>query len=304
LKENPHIILLFLDGVGIGRQDPKENPFFNAKLPNLEKYLDGKIPSKKQNVFKGHNASFVRVNANLGMSGLPQSGTGQSALITGVNTAKFIGKHFGPYLYSTLKPVVEQKNIFVQLRNRGFKSCYANAFPQQYFDYISAHKRDAAISFAWRSINEPLKNADSLRNGNALSADITNERWNSLGYPDILPISIEKASHRLVRIAEKCNFVLFEYFYTDHAGHSQSMPQAVNVLEKIDSLIGHILEKIDKKRMLLLVISDHGNIENLSVKSHTRNPVPFISFGVQHERIVAKIKNITDVTPAIIEMFM
>ncbi|MBI5476067.1 MAG: alkaline phosphatase family protein [Ignavibacteriales bacterium] len=300
----PHVILIFLDGVGVGNKNPEVNPFFKAQLPNFKKCCNGIIPSKKKNEYHGVNSAFISINANMGIGGLPQSGTGQSALLTGVNCAKLVGKHFGPYLFSSLKPVVEENNIFTRLKLRGYKSCYVNAFPQQYFEYITKHKRDAAISYAWRSTGEQLKNAEALLNGTALSADITNDRWPSLGYPDIPQISVEQAAKRIVRIAEKCNFVLFEYFYTDHAGHSQSMTQAVDILEKIDSFIGNIIQLMDDKKMLLIITSDHGNIEDLSIKSHTRNKIPFIAFGNKHELIIKKVKLITDITPAILEMFM
>lgn len=301
MKSDKHVMLVFLDGVGVGSKNPKINPCFNANLSNLKKYFDGNIPSKKSNHFRNKECSYTSINATLGVSGLPQSGTGQSALLTGVNTAKVIGKHFGPYLYSSLKSIVEERNIFKQLQNAGYQSCYANAFPKQYFDYIATHNRDAAISYAWRSTGAALNDADTLRNHHGLSADITNDRWDSLGYSDITPITVEQAAKRFIKIAERCNFVLFEFFYTDHAGHSQSMHQAVSVLEKIDSFIGNIVEKMDRNKMMLVITSDHGNIEDLSTKSHTRNPVPFFAIGKNHHLFTKKVKKITDVTPAILE---
>lgn len=302
MKNAEHVILLFLDGVGIGREDPGVNPFFRANLPNMKKIFGPAIPSKKKSRASSERASFVPIKATLGVKGLPQSGTGQSALLTGVNCSKFIGKHFGPHLYSTLKPVVEAKNIFVRLKSAGHKCCYVNAFPKQYFDYISRNSRDAAISFAWRSSGEPLNGIEELKNRAALSADITNEKWKELGYPELPPIGLDEAASRLIRIAGKCDFVLFEYFQTDHAGHSQSMEQSVKVLELIDAFIGEVYELLDREKMLFLATSDHGNIEDISVRSHTRNRVPLWAFGAGHSKFVKDLKLLTDITPAIVRL--
>jgi len=49
-----------------------------------------------------------------------------------------------------------------------------------------------------------------------------------------------------------------------------------------------------------VLISDHGNIEDLSTKGHTRNPVPCIAIGSRHEEFAREIKNLTHITPTII----
>ena len=111
--------MVFWDGVGLGREDPLLNPFFAAKLPHFRKLLDGSLPSLKRRRIFSPRSSATPVNTTLGIEGLPQSGTGQAAIFTGVNAPKKIGKHFGPHPYSTLVPVVKEKNIFVQLGAKG-----------------------------------------------------------------------------------------------------------------------------------------------------------------------------------------
>ena len=37
------ILFMFLDGVGLGANDPLTNPFAGAEMPNLQKLLDGSI---------------------------------------------------------------------------------------------------------------------------------------------------------------------------------------------------------------------------------------------------------------------
>jgi len=76
---------------------------------------------------------------------------------------------------------------------------------------------------------------------------------------------------------------------------------AENVLKSLDRFFARLIELIDPKRDLLLVTSDHGNLEDLSTKGHTRNPVPLVAFGrgASHFRDVTSI---TGVTPAILSV--
>src|SRR6266404_268638 len=132
----PHVLMLFLDGVGIGHK--KHNPFHAARLPTLSKLLGGSMPNLRDSRRSTPAASLVPINATLGVPGLPQSGTGQTALLTGINAPRMIGKHFGPYPYSTLKPLIATENIFQKLHRNGRKVFYANAFPQRYFDAMNS----------------------------------------------------------------------------------------------------------------------------------------------------------------------
>jgi len=52
------------------------------------------------------------------------------------------------------------------------------------------------------------------------------------------------------------------------------------------------------------MVSDHGNIEDLSTKSHTRNKVPCILVGTRRKQLVNRIKNLTHITPSIIRLFI
>lgn len=247
--------------------------------------------------------THVPINATLGVCGLPQSGTGQTTLLTGINAAKYIGKHFGPYPYSTLKPIIEQKNIFRRLKERGKSVFYANAFPPKYFEYINSPKtRTSAISYSWISSGFELNTHITLAQGKALSADISGERWNAMGFPIVPVLSLQQAGKRLTHFTKTYNFVLYELYFTDTAGHSQSMEMAVEALEKIDGLLEGIVHHFDFKNNLLLITSDHGNLEDLSTKSHTRNPVPLFVIGKGHKEIACQIRSLVDVTPALIKL--
>ena len=299
-----HVLMLFLDGVGIGSKNHRRNPFFTAKMNTLLGLLGGNMPHKRHARYSSSLASLVPLNATMGVSGLPQSGTGQTALLTGRNAAKIVGRHFGPYPHSSLKPVIKEQNIFRKLELAGRSSFYANAFPRQFSEYLESRKtRITAITMSWLMAGNALNDHVALSSGSALSADITNERWHDLGYPDLAIISPQEAGRRLVDLTMKHDFVFYEYFLTDHAGHSRSMQQATDFLEKFDGLLEGIMDAFNHESMSLVLTSDHGNIEDISTKSHTRNPVPFLAVGAHHRELTAEMNDLTHVAPALLKLF-
>ena len=78
-----------------------------------------KIPSLKNPIVKNKPAIIFPTDPIMGVKGLPLSGTGQTLIFCGVNASKIIGQHFGPYPYSTLLPIIKEKNIFKYFLNRG-----------------------------------------------------------------------------------------------------------------------------------------------------------------------------------------
>ena len=299
------VLMLFLDGVGIGTADPKTNPFFAATLPSLRSLFSGEIPTVENPILQSQRATLLPLDANMGVDGLPQSGTGQTALFTGLNASKIIGKHFGPYPYSSLRPLIREKNIFRQLKDSGKSVYFANAYPQKFFDYFKDRQtRLTVTTLSCGSCDMPLHQAPDLAEGNALSADITNAGWPKMGYPDILPIEPAEAGRRLVRLSSDHDFVLFEYWNTDKAGHSEDMAAAVKSIELFDAMLGGILDSIDTTEALVFITSDHGNMEDMSTKVHTRNPVPAILVGHRHAEVAHALlqqPDLTNVTPTLVK---
>ncbi len=298
-----HFLFLFLDGVGIGEEDPEINPFFSVQLGAFKKIFGG-IPSR-ENSFMENGSAFVQPSdAILGVEGFPQSGTGQVTLFTGVNAAQIIGMHFGPYPHSQTRPLLEEKNIFKVLRNLGADVHFANAFPRQFFEYIeSGQRRLSATSLSCLMSGIPLCNADSLRKGDGISADITAERWhNELDYSDIMPMKAFDTGKVLRQIAEKRDFTMFEFFLTDKAGHKQDKAMAEKVLEMFDEFLGGIVDG-GLNNLTILISSDHGNVEDLSVKTHTFNPSLTAVAGKHAEFFKGRLKSIADVTPMIVGLF-
>lgn len=293
--------MIFWDGVGYGKKDGGINPFFCASLPTFSALFNGKIPSLRNQKIHSRKASVVPVNTTFGLKGLPQSGTGQAAIFTGTNASRIVGQHFGPYPHSSLHKTIREKNIFTQLHQHGKKTYFANAYPQRYFDYLSAHKaRTPVVALSSISAQQPLHDHSDLAAGKAISADITGTRWSEFGHSDVLPISAIGAGRRFYELSRTFDFSLFEYFLTDYVGHSKNMNSAIDALERMDGFLAGILEHFDEVHDILLFISDHGNIEDLSVKSHTRHPVPLIVVGNHKEYFTRRIHRLYHVTPAIV----
>lgn len=296
------VLLILLDGVGIGTKDPRRNPLFAARPPFLESLLDGTFPSLRNRQIAAAEAECLPLDANLGVAGLPQSGTGQSALYTGMNTARIIGQHFGPYLYSTLKPVVEEHNIFHRLRKGAVpgRATLANAFPQRFFDYLGGpRRRMVAGMYAAMAADLRFRDIDDLKRGEAVSTDITAERWARIGHPDAPVVTPREAGHALARVAAAHDFSLFEYFMTDKAGHDMDADFAARTLQDVDELLRGLHEAAPLDELLVLVTSDHGNMEEIGIKTHTRNPVPLIIFGRRDGFDSRSLISISDIVPAV-----
>ena len=294
--------MIFLDGVGIGRDDYEFNPFFKYVFKTFTE-LFGEIPSLKNPVIEKENLFLFPTDARLGIEGLPQSGTGQTSIFCGMNAAEYVGKHFGPYPYSTLIPIIEEQNIFKHYLKKKQKAFFANAYPKVFFDYLkSGRQRLSVTSLSCRLSKMRLNRVSDVRKGNALTAEITNERWNlKLGYtlPIIKP---ETAARRLLRIAEQNKFTLYEYFLTDHIGHGRYDGETETTLKVLDNFLFTILKEMDYKNLTVVICSDHGNFEDLSIKTHTLNPSLTITAGKSVEQLFKSIKNIAQIKPATINI--
>lgn len=295
------VMMIFVDGLGVGKNNPEINPLVRFKLDFFSEFF-GKFPTLKNSRIENKYFTIRPINATMGVEGLPQSGTGQTAIFCGFNASKFIGKHFGPYPYSTLKPIIQQKNIFIELEKRNFRTYFSNAYPQKFFDYLNNGRRTLSVTtFSYLSANKKLNDVNALLNQKAITAEIRNDIWNTkLGYQ--LPlIEPQKAGKIFYEISQDYHFNLFEYFLTDYAGHSRDFDYAYDVLIRLDGFLEGIISEMNFNKDLLILVSDHGNLEDLSVKGHTRNPAVGIFVGRKHKEFAEKIKVLYQIKNKIID---
>jgi phosphopentomutase len=246
--------------------------------------------------------TFVPIDATLGVPGLPQSGTGQAALFSGENAAVAHGAHFGPYPPTAVRPLLDAQSLYARLLRAGVGTgqlAFANAYPDRFFSAAEARGRWTTTTYMARSAGVRLRTAADLARGDALAADLTGAGWQRLLDPTLAPISEAEAAARLVGIARAHRFTLFEYYLTDKAGHSRDAARAAEVLNSVDRLFAALLDRLDPDLDLLVVSSDHGNLESLGTKSHTRHPVPLVAVGRGADRL-ARATSLLDVTPMLV----
>jgi phosphopentomutase len=85
------------------------------------------------------------------------------------------------------------------------------------------------------------------------------------------------------------------------------MEAAVELMETFDGVLGGLMEEMidergkTKEELLVVVTSDHGNMEDLSTRRHTDADVPALVIGNKSARdeFIRDMKKITDIAPAI-----
>jgi len=285
------ILLIFIDGVGIGTRG-EHNP------------LDG-LDSEFFSIFQGEtprlpfDGVMAETDARLGVDGLPQSATGQTAILTGVNAAQLIGRHLHGYPSPRLKQTLAEHSIYRQLMTRGRSVTFANAYSRNYID--NPPRFISATTVAAQTAGLTLRMIEDLQQGRAVSHDFTNRFLIEKGF-DLDICSAEVAGARLAGIAAEHDFTLYEHFITDRIGHAQRGDLARDHLRELTRFVRAVLESADLSRLTVVLTSDHGNIEDLSSRSHTLNPVATLAFGATRERITSRVRTLTDITPVIVEV--
>lgn len=290
-------LLLFIDGVGIGYDDARTNPIAAARLPVLRELLGGRLPFLDDGgtfeIVVAQRAGVAAADATLGIPGLPQSGTGQTALLTGENAPAIFGRHFGPWVPTALRPMLQEHNLLSRAAAAQRRVAFANAYP------TLKVRRPAAPPLAALGAGLENRGSASLREGRAVASGITNELWQAHLDRTVPTLHPEDAGERLAKIAATADVTLFAHYDTDTAGHLRDLETGVRAIEKVDRFLGGVLAVLPED-ILLVIASDHGNLESTQ-HGHTLNPVPVIATGPGWQEFVSDIQAITDVTPRILE---
>lgn len=288
------VILYFIDGLGIGRRG-EHNPL--SQIENIEPLAH--FQNESSEII--HDGVLVPTDACLGVEGRPQSASGQTTILTGINAPKFLGHHKQGFPNEKLRGVIAENSIFLQLKNLSIEpNLFANAYTKQYFE--THYKRwKSATTCAVEAAEMSFRMIPDLLGGYAVSHDFTNEFLRERGI-DVPLWSAVEAGKTLAKLVESNRFTLYEHFLTDKIGHDQDFAWAERHLPKLAEMIRTVLENINLQKTTFILTSDHGNIEDLSVRNHTLNTVPTIIWGRNRHEIAKKIKDLTDITPAIISL--
>lgn len=233
------------------------------------------------------------------MPGTPQSGTGQAALLTGLNTAEIFGGHFGPWTPVRLRPLVEEQSLLRQAVDAGRSVAFANAYPRGW-PGPKGGRRIAAPPLAAKGAGVLNRHEEALGQGEAVSSEIINDGWRQhLGH-EWLPAPTEpQAGANLARIANAHDVTLYAHYATDTAGHTKDMSTAIAALERVDAFLAGLVAGVAED-VAIVVASDHGNLEDVTA-GHTRNPALGLAIG-RHARTLADLRDLREVTPRLIEV--
>ncbi len=287
-------ILLFVDGYGWGSQDPTTNPTltYDGDLLRLppRPVADTPVP---------HASGWTRpIDAVLGVDGVPQSATGQTTLLSGVNAQAAFGKHLTGFPNDLLRSILLEHSVLKQVADRGHTACFLNAFRPRFFEFPRERQlRFSATTVANLAAYLPFFTLDDVAAGTAVYQDFSHVELRAKGF-DLPPMAPADAGRIIAEASRRYDFVLYEYFQTDKAGHSADPQRIKAILTGLDALLASLLAERDDD-LLVVLTSDHGNLEDVSTRRHTTNPVPLMAWGPGAKDFVDGITRLDQVTPAL-----
>lgn len=233
----------------------------------------------------------IPVTSDLGILGIPQSATGQTALFTGKNAAQVMNGHIAGFPGPTLRQVISQENLFSKMLEKGFEVTFANAYVHHTLQQLAKMGLRSVTTVMTETSIGWVKTLHDLLAGNAVYHDLTgktiSEKFN------VNKISPLRAAENLAKIAQENDFTLFEYFLTDRAGHKQDTSFLSETLSEFSAFFCFLVE-LAANEISIILTSDHGNCEDPTTRLHTKNPVPFFLHGLQ-QPVAGTVNSIQDV---------
>ena len=223
-------------------------------------------------------------------------------MFTGVNCAAAIGHHAEGFPGMEIRKIIDEGNIFLELKRRGKRVKFADAYLVDSVDELSARRFKSVTTVMALTVPESVLTISDLMNDKALLQDLTRETVQD-GYPDIPVVTPSRAAEHLFNIARENDFTLYEFFQTDVSGHSMDYDRACAVLRVYDKFLAALIRYTEAAGITLVMTADHGNIEAVNSRGHTANPVPFIVHGPDEKWIRDRVDSLIDVTPALLEAF-
>ncbi len=295
------VALLFVDGFGWGADDPARNPgaSYGGTLLRLPS-----PPAPGEAIHLPSGAWACALDACLDVEGLPQSATGQTTLLTGINAAALQGRHLSGFPGPTLRALLLEHSLLKRVREHGRRAVFFNTFRSPFFSWPRERQlRMSATTVANLAADLPFFDVPDMAAGRSLYQDFTGEELRRLGFAQAPALTPAAAGSCLARNLPLYDFLLYEYFRTDQAGHAGDRQAAEGELRRLDAFLGALLADLPPDA-LLLWCSDHGNIEDLSVTTHTRNPVPLMAWGPGARSFVTGLVSLDQVAGAILRVLV
>jgi len=284
------VLLIFVDGLGLGRSDSPCNPLARFSPQVLNCFSDRLGPLPRDGV-------CLPVDTCLNVPGIPQSATGQATLFSGVNAAERLGRHLSGFPNQELRTLLAQESFVRHLKQLGYSVHFANTYTPAFFE--NRPKWVSVTTSVCESAGLRLNVLADLLAERSLYMDFTNRLLVNSGHQ--VPVwTHEKAAHVLTEQAKLHHVCFYEYFLSDVAGHRGSPEENELVLRHLDEFLSHVLNRIDLDDSSLVITSDHGNIEDSCVSGHTANAVPGLFWGPIRTLLDGRARlDLTEIAPLI-----
>ncbi len=284
------MLLIFIDGLGLGPSDSTCNPLARFSPTVLNCYSDRLGPLPRCGV-------CLPVDTCLSVDGIPQSATGQASLFTGVNAAALLGRHLSGFPNQELRTLLAQESFVQRLRKRDYSVHFANTYTPAFFE--NRPRWVSVTTTVCESAGLRLNVLPDLLAERSLYMDFTNRLLVNSGHA--VPLwSPEKAAGVLVERAKAHDVCFYEYFLSDLAGHRGTPEENETVLRELDQFLSHVVDRLDLGESSLVITSDHGNIEDSCMPGHTVNPVPGLFWGPIRSRVAGRSRlDLTEIAPLI-----
>ncbi len=297
------LLLFFIDGIGLGEDDKQINPLRDL----FSGIMDGKRFVRCEGPIYFRSGVLIPTDPVMGVTGIPQSATGQTSIFTGVNAQQRIGYHLTGYPNEELKKIIRERSLMKALVNQGVRATAANLYSREFFEKRRNSSRNLfpVSTLTIEASGAAFRYWQDYQVGRAVFADITNELIRSRGY-DIPLIEPERAAANMLNILGEFDFVFFEYFMTDLYGHKRNREEILKCAGILDRFAESLWEKAERRETAILVVSDHGNAEDMSTRGHTDNPVPtlLLSENQETQRLFAEtVHDLTDIYRAVLRYF-
>ncbi|MCB9454704.1 MAG: hypothetical protein H6671_01815 [Anaerolineaceae bacterium] len=301
-----HILMVFLDGIGLGEDNPAVNPFAVATMPTLTALTNGQRWLKGIGEQHSPHAVFIPTDPRLGVPGRPQSATGQAAILTGVNVPQLIGEHYGPKPNPPIRELLAKDNFFKQMVSQGKTAALLEAYPPRWHEVVNSGKRlRASYQEAAYQAGVPIFDEKAIYQQDALAGDWTGQGWrDELGYTDTPVYSPQEAGRKMVELSRRYTFAFFPHWFTDIIGHRGPLEDGVRLLELFDGVMTGAMETWNDDEGLIIITSDHGNMEDVSSRTHTENDVPTLIIGAAKTAFAEGLHDLTGFVPRMAELLL
>lgn len=299
------VLLIFLDGVGLGAANEHNPMALPESMPFLSSYLGQ--PLVEGAALHRKHLLLRPIDATLGVEGLPQSATGQTTIYTGQNAPQFLGRHQSGFANGSLRQLIDGYGLFARAMALERTATLANAYSPDYFYAIARRKRRYSVcTLLNMAAGLPFRMQHEYEQGEAIFWDIVGALRSARNVRTLEPSGMRQpitpacAGERLAKLSGRYGVTLFESYLTDFAGHAMVWEQAVACLQRVDGFLQSVIAHLPS-HVTLVIVSDHGNVEDLSTKRHTFNKVPLLVIG-PHVQLFADVNDLTGITSRILSV--